>query len=1011
MPSPDTSATAPPRWWTVLAALVVVLLAAPPTAVAAPVAAPLPADPPTVTADALPTWQIDGVVWSQAVVGDTVYAVGSFSKARPPGVAPGGPGEVDARNIFAFDIRTGEPVGFDHTLDAQALVVRASPDGTRLYVGGDFTTADGAPRAHLAVFDTATGALVEDFKASTDGQVRALEVVGDTLYVGGEFRNANATARLRLASFSTATGTLTSWSPRAEGGYVGTMVVSPDGSRLVVGGSFTTLNGTSAYGMGALDARTGATRSWAANQRIRTGGVNGAITSLKSDGSQIYGAGYSFGLDAAFEGTFAADPTTGAIRWVNDCLGDTYDVLPVEKVVYTVSHSHDCSAINGFPETFPRSRWIKAGAFRTYPTGVIEKKDAYGWDFRGLAYSGLLHWYPDLEFGTYTNSRQAAWSVSGNADYVVLGGEFPEVNGVDQQGLVRFVRRPAAPHARGPVYNAGFTPTPSSTESGKVRVVFTSVWDRDDTTITYDLYRSPGTRIATITRQDSEFWHLPNLEVADVGLEPGTSVRYQVRAKDGDGNVQWSAWSDPVTVSDQPLAAYAAAVMQSGAAHLWRLDEPGGSRVLDAVGDLHGAVSGFTLGSQGVDSSGTAATATAAEAGITTADATAVGPGLSLEAWVRTTSSRGGRVVGLSDRATGTSAGAGTSVLYLTSGGQAAFAVKSKRYSAVSSVAAVNDGEWHHLVGTLDADGMSLFVDGVRAGRNQDLTKVGPTTGFWRIGADKVEGLPAAPADAALVGSVDEVAVYPKALAQADVQSHYTVTGRSPRWTAPATDAYGLAVLRTRPDLFWRFDEAAGPVLDRSASGVDATVSGGVVFGQAGAISGRSAATFDGLDGLAVAGQTTTAPRSYSIEAWFKTKTKKGGELIGFGDGAAGLSATSDRYVALQKDGRLSFGSDPVARRSVVTKSAYNNGKWHHVVATQDPSKVSLWVDGNLVKTTKTKVGASYVGRWRVGGDRNWAKSSGSYFSGTADEVAVYPHVLSKSEVRAHYKASGRRVR
>ncbi|MCW2534292.1 MAG: Conserved secreted protein of unknown function, putative domain, partial [Blastococcus sp.] len=33
-----------------------------------------PATPSTVTADGLPTVQINGVVWSQVVVGDTVYA-------------------------------------------------------------------------------------------------------------------------------------------------------------------------------------------------------------------------------------------------------------------------------------------------------------------------------------------------------------------------------------------------------------------------------------------------------------------------------------------------------------------------------------------------------------------------------------------------------------------------------------------------------------------------------------------------------------------------------------------------------------------------------------------------------------------------------------------------------------------------------------------------------------------------------------------------------------------------
>ena len=134
----------------------------------------------------------------------------------------------------------------------------------------------------------------------------------------------------------------------------------------------------------------------------------------------------------------------------------------------------------------------------------------------------------------------------------MLGGEFPKVNGVAQQGLVRFTKRPNLPHAMKPINSTAFTPAPYSTESGKVRVVFSSVWDRDDANITYDVYRSPGTRIATINRNDSEFWKLPWLSYTDTGLTPGSSVRYQVRAKDPDGNFQWSAWSPYITVSGAP---------------------------------------------------------------------------------------------------------------------------------------------------------------------------------------------------------------------------------------------------------------------------------------------------------------------------------------------------------------------------------------------------------------------------------------------------------------------------
>ena len=100
-----------------------------------------PATPTTVTADALPTVQIDGVAWSQVIVGNTVYVAGKFGYARPAGAAAGTQQTV-RRNLLAYDVRTGNLVtSFAPDLNGQALVVTASPDGSRIYVGGDFTVA------------------------------------------------------------------------------------------------------------------------------------------------------------------------------------------------------------------------------------------------------------------------------------------------------------------------------------------------------------------------------------------------------------------------------------------------------------------------------------------------------------------------------------------------------------------------------------------------------------------------------------------------------------------------------------------------------------------------------------------------------------------------------------------------------------------------------------------------------------------------------------------------------
>ncbi|WP_324276041.1 hypothetical protein [Blastococcus brunescens] len=143
-----------------------------------------PASPTTVTADALPTVQIDGVVWSQVVVGNTVYAAGQFTRARPAGAAAGAQ-ETVRNNLLAYDIRTGELItSFAPDLNAQAMVVAASPDGSRIYVGGDFTQADGQTRNRIAAYSTATGQLIPDFRPNVSSRVNAIAVSGSTVYVG-----------------------------------------------------------------------------------------------------------------------------------------------------------------------------------------------------------------------------------------------------------------------------------------------------------------------------------------------------------------------------------------------------------------------------------------------------------------------------------------------------------------------------------------------------------------------------------------------------------------------------------------------------------------------------------------------------------------------------------------------------------------------------------------------------------------------------------------------------------
>jgi hypothetical protein len=518
---------------TAAAALLVAALVA--TTPARADTAPPAGTPATVSADALPTVQENGVVWQQVTVGDIVYATGSFAYTWPSGQPNNGTNRTARENLLAYNITTGLLTSFHHVLNGQGLAIAVTPDHTKLIVGGDFTTVDGQSRNHVAVFDLATGALNATIKPSMNASVLAITASDSTVWLGGSFSTANGVARTRLAAFNATTGALTSWAPKANDNLVTAMVLTPDQSEVVVGGRFTTLNGINAYGLGAVTTASGATVPYAVNQVIRDYTSNAGIESLATDGVSVYGTGFAFGA-GNFEGTFAVVPNSGQIRWLEDCHGDTYSAVGIAQVVYTVGHAHDCRWIGAFPETNPRT-WHHALAFTTYATGVNTGPDNYGWNFNGRPAPSLLHWYPTLTDGTVTGQYQAAWSVTGNINYVALAGEFPTVNGVAQAGLTRFAVRALAPNKRAPIASSTLTPTLTRLGGGSVRVQWKATWDMDNASLTYRVYRDGNmTTPVYTTTANSNFWTLPTLTWTDSGLTPGSTHSWVIRAYDPLGN-------------------------------------------------------------------------------------------------------------------------------------------------------------------------------------------------------------------------------------------------------------------------------------------------------------------------------------------------------------------------------------------------------------------------------------------------------------------------------------------
>ena len=766
---------------TTLSVSLVGLVALSPAASAA-VSPVVPRPNQAVTADALPTLQLDSpdgkaIAWTQAINGNTVYAGGTFSNVRPAGSAVGS--NLTARgNLVAYDLTTGNLVtGFAPSLNTTVRALAVSPDGKRLYVGGVFTTANNAQRYRIAAYDTGTGALISSFTPTLNATVTAIAATDTTVYVGGYFGIANGANRTRLAAFRASDGALLTWAPTTDAD-INAMVLSPDRTKVVVGGAFQNVNGKPVQGITALDASTGSTAPWPVNQVIHNGNSQSGTYSLSADSDTIYGASYNYGT-GDFEGQFAMNQD-GSVKWLADCHGDTYSAFsPDNGVVYGAGHTHFCTNIGGFPDTSPRQHHHLM-AFTKDATGTVnpnsQSGSGYG-NFAGQPSPSIINYFPTLTNGTASGHSQAVWSLTGNKQYLAAGGEFPSVNGKAQYGLVRFAIPSIAPNKMGPVDLGGVTnPTVTGIGGYGARISWKLNWDQDDTNLTYKVIRSDKSSAPLHTATlASTFWQRPMTTFVDKTAEAGKTYRYRVLVSDPSGNGTQSDYVS-VTMPTTSLSNYGKAVLDDGATNYWRLGDADQPTLSDlAGGNAMTKLSGVTPAAAGAISgdADTSARYDGTSAGVS-GETTPVASSdtFSAEAWIKTTTTSGGKILGFGNSSTGKSSSYDRHV-YMDNAGHLTFGVYPGSVQTVATQGAYNDGSWHHVVAELSPAGMELWVDGAQQGSNAAITTGQPYTGYWRIGGDSLGGWPSQGSSVYFAGQVDEVAIYPAALSAAQIRAHY----------------------------------------------------------------------------------------------------------------------------------------------------------------------------------------------------------------------------------------------
>ena len=191
---------------------------------------------------------------------------------------------------------------------------------------------------------------------------------------------------------------------------------------------------------------------------------------------------------------------------------------------------------------------------------------------------------------------------------------------------------------------------------------------------------------------------------------------------------------------------------------------------------------------------------------------------------------------------------------------------------------------------------------------------------------------------------------------------------------------------------WWRFDEGSGNTAsDSSGNGNDGKLEGDAQWadGQLG-----PALEFNGSGARVVAANIPLDSRSFTITMWVNPVLYTNEQVV-FSTGLTG-STNTDMHFRLWGDGRVRMGFYSNDLDTVAGTVADNN--WYHITFWYDFDNTTrrIYIDG--VQTAEDSAtpylgttGDTVIGAW----------GTGQWFQGIIDDVQIYNHALTKSEIES----------
>ena len=216
---------------------------------------------------------VDGEVRTLLLSGTDIYVGGSFTAA----------GGKNRNNLARVDKLSGVAAAWNPDADGPVLRIHSSGNNFTVLVAGGFNSINTLERHGLAEISTDNGVPISWYAAfDTGAEVRDLYLSGTVLYVGGDFTLTDASMNpvaTNLAALNRASGSALGWRPSVDG-IVNTLLLSPDASRIYIGGDFTTVDSQGRWHLAALDPQASEQGSYVQSWQADTGSVGDTIRSL-----------------------------------------------------------------------------------------------------------------------------------------------------------------------------------------------------------------------------------------------------------------------------------------------------------------------------------------------------------------------------------------------------------------------------------------------------------------------------------------------------------------------------------------------------------------------------------------------------------------------------------------------------------------------------------------------------------------------------------------------------------